>query len=58
MFDIWRKLFNKKHSYDLISRFLNVPFYIKICLALGDVLDLAEVVFQQKRELKFIDDKL
>lgn len=48
----------RKHSYDLISRFLNVPIYIKICLALGDVLDLAEVVFQQKREIKFIDDKL
>lgn len=55
MFDIWRK---RKHSYDLISRFLNVPIYIKICLALSDVLDLAEVVFQQKREIKFIDDKL
>lgn len=48
----------RKHSYDLIRRFLNVPIYIKICLALGDVLDLAEVVFQQKREIKFIDDKL
>lgn len=48
----------RKHSYDLISRFLNLTIYIKICLALGDVLDLAEVVFQQKREIKFIDDKL